>query len=83
MTGCPNGCARPAIAEVGLVGRTKTGYDLYIGGGPRGDRLATVIQEKVKLDEVPAVLGPLFDRWGEEGLDGERFGDFVNRVGLV
>ena len=80
MTGCPNGCARPAVAEVGVVGRTKNSYDLYLGGGLRGDRLATLHQEKLKLDEIPGVLEPLLARWRDEGLAGENFGDFYARV---
>jgi sulfite reductase (ferredoxin) len=80
MTGCPNGCARPAVAEVGVVGRTKNSYDLYLGGGLRGDRLASLHQEKLKLDEIPAVLEPLLERWREEGLEQENFGDFYERV---
>lgn len=80
MTGCPNGCARPAVAEVGIVGRTKNTYDVFLGGGPRGDRLASLYQEKVKLDELPDVLGPLFERWRQEGLADESFGDFFVRV---
>jgi sulfite reductase (ferredoxin) len=82
MTGCPNGCARPAIAEVGVVGRTKSTYDLYLGGGTRGDRLATLYREKVSLEEIPAILGPLFDRWGIEADADEAFGDFLTRVGV-
>ena len=80
MTGCPNGCARPAVAEVGVVGRTKNSYDLYLGGGLRGDRLATLYQEKVKLDDIPEALRPLLDRWKNEGLVDESFGDFFVRV---
>jgi len=80
MTGCPNGCARPAIAEVGVVGRTKSTYDLYLGGGTRGDRLASLYREKVSLEAIPDILGPLFDRWNAEGVLDESFGDFVNRV---
>jgi sulfite reductase beta subunit-like hemoprotein len=80
MTGCPNGCARPAVAEVGVVGRTKTSYDLYLGGGLRGDRLARLHQEKLKLDEIPGVLEPLLARWRDEGHDDETFGDFYVRV---
>jgi len=80
MTGCPNGCARPAVAEVGVVGRTKNSYDLYLGGGLRGDRLASLHQEKLKLDEIPAVLEPLLARWRDEGLEDENFGDFYVRV---
>jgi sulfite reductase (ferredoxin) len=80
MTGCPNGCARPAVSEVGIVGRTKNTYDLYLGGGLRGDRLATLYQEKLKLDEIPAVLRPWLDRWRSEGEPDESFGDFFTRV---
>jgi sulfite reductase (ferredoxin) len=83
MTGCPNGCARPAIAEVGVVGRTKSSYDLYLGGGTRGNRLATLYREKVKLEDIPDILGPLFDRWANEGDADETFGDFVTRVGFA
>jgi sulfite reductase (ferredoxin) len=83
MTGCPNGCARPAVAEVGIVGRTKSTYDVYVGGGPRGDRLATLYREKVPFDEIAVVLGPLFDRWEAEGDDDESFGDFMTRVGVA
>jgi sulfite reductase (ferredoxin) len=80
MTGCPNGCARPAVAEIGVVGRTKSTYDLYLGGRTRGDRLASLYREKVSLEEIPDILGPLFDRWSIEGEFDESFGDFVNRV---
>jgi sulfite reductase (ferredoxin) len=83
MTGCPNGCARPAVAEVGVVGRTKSTYDVYVGGGPRGDRLATLYREKVPFDQIGEVLGPLFDRWESEGGPDEPFGDFITRVGLT
>jgi sulfite reductase (ferredoxin) len=80
MTGCPNGCARPGVAEVGIVGKTKSTYDLFLGGGLRGDRLATLYKEKVKFDEVPEILEPLFERWHNEGLADEEFGDFFERV---
>jgi len=80
MTGCPNGCARPAVAEIGVVGRTKSTYDLYLGGGARGDRLATLFQEKVSIEQIPALVGPLLDRWKSEGLPGETFGDFFTRA---
>jgi sulfite reductase (ferredoxin) len=83
MTGCPNGCARPALAEIGVVGRTKSTYDLFLGGGTRGNRLATIYREKVKLEDIPDILGPLFDRWAVEGDAEETFGDFVTRVGAL
>ena len=81
MTGCPNGCARPALAEVGVVGRTKSTYDVYVGGGPSGTRLASIYREKVKLEDIPEVLSPLLDRWASEGESDEAFGDFVARLG--
>ena len=70
------------MAEVGIVGRTKNSYDVYLGGGLRGDRLAGLYQEKVKLDDLPGVLEPLLARWREEGAPDEAFGDFVHRVGI-
>ena len=82
LTGCPNGCARPSVAEIGVVGRTKTGYDVFVGGGTRGDRLASLLQEKVKFEDIPSVVGPLLDRWAAEAKDKESFGDFVTRVGI-
>ena len=79
MTGCPNGCARPALAEVGVVGRTKSTYDVYLGGGGRGDRLAALYREKVTLEELPEVLAPWLARWRDEGGAEESFGDFYHR----
>ena len=83
MTGCPNGCARPAVAEVGVVGRTKSTYDLYVGGGVRGDRLARLYREKVPFDDIASTLDPLFERWGRDGLEEESFGDFISRTGIA
>jgi sulfite reductase (ferredoxin) len=80
MTGCPNGCARPYTAEIGIVGRTKTGYDLHLGGAPAGDRLARPVARGVKLADLPAVLAPWLDSFAAERRDGESFGDFVHRV---
>jgi sulfite reductase (ferredoxin) len=81
MTGCPNGCARPYTAEIGIVGRTKTGYDVHLGGAPGGDRLARPVARSVKLAELPGVLAPWLDQFATERLAGESFGDFVHRVG--
>jgi sulfite reductase (ferredoxin) len=80
MTGCPNGCARPYTAEIGIVGRTKTGYDIHLGGAAAGDRLARPVARSVKLSELPAVIAPWLDRFAAERDDGESFGDFVHRV---
>jgi sulfite reductase (ferredoxin) len=80
VTGCPNGCARPYTSEIGIVGRTKSTYDLYVGGAVGGERLNRRIAIGAKLDEVPKLLSPLLERYRVEALDGERFGDFVDRV---
>jgi sulfite reductase (ferredoxin) len=74
MTGCPNGCARPYTAEIGIVGRTKTGYDLHLGGAPAGDRLARPVARGVKLADLPAALAPWLDAFAAERRDGESFG---------
>ncbi len=81
ISGCPNGCSRAALAEVALVGRTKSTYDLYLGGSPRGDRLAVMVAEKVSLEGLSEVLTPWCARWAVESESGESFGDFVSRVG--
>ena len=81
VTGCPNGCARPYTSEIGIVGRSKTTYDVYVGGSVGGDRLNDRVAVGVKLDAVPGVLAPLVDRWQAERKDDEGFGDFCHRVG--
>jgi sulfite reductase (ferredoxin) len=83
MTGCPNGCARPYTAEIGIVGRTKTGYDLHLGGAAAGDRLARLVARSIKLADLPAALAPWLDAFAAGRLNGESFGDFVHRVGDV
>jgi sulfite reductase (ferredoxin) len=82
MTGCPNGCARPYTAEIGIVGRTKRGYDVYVGGSPGGDRLARQLARNVKLDEVVDTVRPLLEKWRSDAAEGEPFGDFWARIGL-
>jgi sulfite reductase (ferredoxin) len=80
MTGCPNGCARPYTAEIGVVGRTKTTYDVYVGGSPGGDRLAERIRADVPLDQLPAVLAPVLQRYAGHGGDAA-FGDWAASAG--
>jgi sulfite reductase (ferredoxin) len=82
MTGCPNGCARPYVAELGIVGRTKTAYDIFVGGDPAGTRLATAVVESVPLQKLSDVLQPLLDRFRSERVDDEAFGQWANRVGV-
>jgi sulfite reductase (ferredoxin) len=81
MTGCPNGCARPYVAELGIVGRTKTAYDLFVGGDPAGTRLAQSLIESVPFAKLGDVLGPLLDRYRDSRHQGEGFGDWANRLG--
>ena len=81
VTGCPNGCARPYVAELALVGRTKTAYDLHVGGAADGTRLNECLATSIKLDELADVLRPILERWATERRSGERFGDWAHRVG--
>lgn len=83
MTGCPNGCARPWLAEVALVGKAPGTYNLLLGGGYYGQRLNKLYRASIKEDEILATLKPLFKRWSLERLEGEHFGDFVIRVGVI
>ena len=83
MTGCPNGCARPFISEIGFVGRSPGKYNVYLGGGHAGQRLSKLYRYDVPGDELPALLAPIFKRYAQERLEGEHFGDFVIRAGIV
>ncbi len=82
MTGCPNGCARPYVAEVALVGRSLDKYLLYLGGDAAGTRLARPFLDLVPLGSVAATLRPLFARYRDDRRAGEGFGDFCDRVGF-
>jgi len=82
MTGCPNGCARPYTAEIGLVGRTKTAYDVWVGGARAGHRMARRLAKSVKLADLPGVLDPVFERYRDERDGDEALGDFCHRVRL-
>jgi sulfite reductase (NADPH) hemoprotein beta-component len=83
MTGCPNGCARPYLAEIGLVGRAPGLYNLYLGGAFDGSRLNKLAARDVDAKAIVALLEPLLLRYGAERLPDERFGDFVIRAGIV
>lgn len=83
VTGCPNGCARPYTAEIGIVGRSKSTYDVYVGGSIAGDRLAERVAVDVPTASLPAALAPLLDRYVRERDEGEGFGDFCFRVGAL
>ena len=83
MTGCPNGCARPYLAEIGLVGRGPGVYNLYLGAAFNGGRLNKLYAEDVAQDNIVRLLEPIFERYAKEREEGEHFGDFAIRAGYV
>lgn len=83
MTGCPNGCARPQIAEIGFVGKAPGAYNMYLGGGFSGERLSKLFKEAIGEEEILKELAPIIKRYALERKQGEHFGDFVIRAGYV
>jgi sulfite reductase (NADPH) hemoprotein beta-component len=83
MTGCPNGCARPYLAEIGLVGRGPGRYNLYLGAAFDGSRLSKLYAEDLDHGAIVAALDPVFAAYAAERQKGERFGDFTIRAGFV
>lgn len=79
MTGCPNGCARPYIAEIGFVGRNPGKYNLLLGGSHDGSRLNRLFKEDADEDTIISLLKPIFADYATTRAEGERFGDFVTR----
>ena len=82
MTGCPNGCARPYMGDIGLVGRTKDVYNIYIGGDQANTRLNTLYAQLVHFNDLATTLRPALKIWHDERQAGETFGDFSHRVGI-
>jgi sulfite reductase (NADPH) hemoprotein beta-component len=83
ITGCPNGCARPYLAEVALIGKAPGRYNLYLGGDGRGQRLNALYRENVDEPTILAALDAAFARFAAERTPQERFGDFAWRAGFV
>lgn len=83
MTGCPNGCARPALAEISFIGKGPGKYNLYLGGGFAGDRLTKLYKENIGETEILDSLTPIIQKYAKERQTGEHFGDFVIRAGYV
>ncbi|MEM8681809.1 MAG: NADPH-dependent assimilatory sulfite reductase hemoprotein subunit [Pseudomonadota bacterium] len=83
MTGCPNGCARPYIAEIGLVGKGPGTYNLYLGAGFAGDRLGCLYRENINEAEILAALTPLFEAYAADREPDEHFGRFCIRTGVI
>jgi len=83
MTGCPNGCARPYLAEIGFVGTGPGKYNLYLGAAHNGDRLSKLYRESVDETQAIEILSPMLQSYAKERNDNERFGDYVIRKGIV
>lgn len=83
MTGCPNGCARPYLGEIGMVGKAPGKYNLYLGAGFDGARLNRLYKTSVKAENLKEELRPLIESYAKDRKKGERFGDFCMRSGWV
>lgn len=83
VTGCPNGCGRAMLAELGLVGKAPGRYNLHIGGNRIGTRIPRMYRENITENEILASIDELVARWASERTADEGFGDFVIRAGIV
>jgi sulfite reductase (NADPH) hemoprotein beta-component len=83
MTGCPNGCARPYLAEIGIVGKAPNKYHLYLGARYEGTRLNRLYAESLTPEEIVATVAPVLRRYALEREAGERFGDFCARTVMM
>jgi len=83
ITGCPNGCARPFLAEIGLVGKAPNKYALYLGAKYDGTRLNKLVLPSVTIDDAVTYLTPVIKRYAGERHPGEHFGDFCDRTVLA
>jgi sulfite reductase (NADPH) hemoprotein beta-component len=79
-TGCPNGCARPYMAEIGFVGKAPGRYQVWLGGDVTGTRLNRLWKDVIKDADVEAEFRPVFTRFAQERHPGERFGDWCQRA---
>ncbi|HEX7991580.1 MAG TPA: assimilatory sulfite reductase (NADPH) hemoprotein subunit [Stenotrophomonas sp.] len=83
ISGCPNGCSRPYLGEIALVGKAPGRYNLMLGADHRGQRLNTLYRENITEPEILDALAPLFARYSGERDGSEGFGDFLHRAGIV
>ncbi|MEH7336749.1 assimilatory sulfite reductase (NADPH) hemoprotein subunit [Neobacillus drentensis] len=83
MTGCPNGCARPALGEIAFIGKAVGKYNMYLGAAFDGSRLNKMYRENIGEEEILSELRVLLSRYAKEREDGEHFGDFVIRAGII
>lgn len=83
MTGCPNGCARPGLGEIALIGKAPGKYNMYLGAAFDGSRLNKMYRENIGEKEILSELRVLLSRYAKERFEGEHFGDFTIRTGIV
>lgn len=83
MTGCPNGCARPYLAELAFVGSHTDSYQVWLGAAPNQSRLSQVYLERLHINDLEVALEPIFAYFKQDRQPGESFGDFCDRVGLA
>jgi sulfite reductase (NADPH) hemoprotein beta-component len=83
MTGCPNGCARHALGEIGFIGKAPGKYNMYLGAAHDGSRLSKMYRENIGEEEILSELRVVLSRYAKEREQDEHFGDFVIRAGIV
>ena len=83
MTGCPNGCARPWLAEIAFVGKAYKAYNMYLGGGYHGQRLNKLYRSSIAEEEILEILKPMIKRYALERQEGEHFGDWTIRSKII
>lgn len=83
MTGCPNGCARHALGEIGFIGKAPGKYNMYLGAAFDGSRLSKMYRENIGEEEILSELRTILQRYAKEREEGEHFGDFVIRAGII
>ncbi|WP_328803073.1 assimilatory sulfite reductase (NADPH) hemoprotein subunit [Rouxiella aceris] len=83
VTGCPNGCGRALLAEIGLVGKALNRYNLHLGGNRAGTRIPRMYRENITDTEILAIIDELVGRWAQERQADEGFGDYVIRAGII
>jgi sulfite reductase (NADPH) hemoprotein beta-component len=83
VTGCPNGCGRAMLAEIGLVGKAMGRYNLHLGGNREGTRIPRMYRENISDEEILGIIDDLVGRWAKDRKDNEGFGDYVIRAGII
>jgi sulfite reductase (NADPH) hemoprotein beta-component len=83
VTGCPNGCGRAMLAEVGLVGKGPGKYNLHLGGNREGTRIPRMYKENIGHEEIMSILDELIGKWASDREQGEGFGDFLIRTSVI